>query len=511
MPPDEQEKLKDWILENVPAAKRAPTKWGAYIAEAPGTLVSPYAKGDVVRTEKLFKLFRPKITDTGQDEAYAREIALVRVKLGMERRGIKTRHAAIKKDLPKYCKAYDDIENTIRRKLKITKKYEAENCPKGEFNINSPKQFPDALERAGMVDDWIYTDKGNRSTSVENLNKCITDKKFLDAYAMYSILGTYINTFLGPWKEIGAKSDGYIFPTFNQVRTADRGESGKGFGTKTGRPSVSNPNFNNLPANIAKSKNWENLLKLQTYLKRYGVNFIGLRDYIGPSSGNTLVGRDYAQQELRVLAHYEDGALMRAYQANPLLDIHAEVISMVYDRYGITLTRDEVKAIAFGLLYGLGIPGLSEKLDTSYDEAKELKGAYLDVLPGVKDLQKELKALARNDDPLRTWGGRVYYCEPDKIINGSYRSFEYRLINILVSGTSADITKDAMLGIDGAIDGGIIMQIYDEIVVDTPNHKRDLATMREVMERPRIDVPLPTDAEYSKISWARMREYRDPK
>ena len=509
MPPDEQDELKDWILTNVEGAKRAPTKWGAHIAKAPGKLVGKYARGDVVRTEKLYKLFRPIIAER-MDEAYDREIRLVKTKLSMESRGIQTRHKAIKRDYPKYKKAWDDVDKALRRKLKITKAIDADS-PNGFFNINSPAQLADALDRNDLVNEWVYTDKGSRSVSVENLKQSCTDKRFLNLYAIYSTLGTYLNMYMAPWLNAGAKDGGRIYPTFNQVRTNQDHGDFKSYGTKTGRPSVSNPNFNNLPANIYKSKNRDVLIALKSYLAKYGVNFVGLRDYIAPSAGNYLAGRDYAQQEIRVLAHYEDGALMRAFQTDPRLDIHNYMIGQIRAQFGVTLSRDQVKAIAFGLIYGLGLTGLADKLDTTYDQAKRLKRAYLGFMPGVTDLDKALRRNADADEPIYTLGGRRYYCEPDKIIKGEYRSFEYRLINLLIQGTSADMTKDAMLRIDEALPDTIILQLYDEIITDTPDHKHALEVMRDCMERPYLDVPTPTDAEYSKFSWARMREYKDPK
>lgn len=519
MDPDEQDELRDWILDNVTwpdpvtgkiiKASRAPTKWGAHIAKAPGKLVGKYARGDVVRTEKLYKLFRPIVAER-MDEAYNRELRLVKTKLSMERRGIQTRHSAIKRDLPKYKKAIADTQVAIKRKLKITKAIDADS-PNGFFNINSPAQLAEAIDRAGLVDDWNYTDKGARSVSVENLRATCNDKRFLKLYSIFSTLTTYVNMYLGPWLDTSTRNNGRIQPTFNQVRTNQDHGDFKSYGTKTGRPSVSNPNFNNLPANIYKSKNRDTLLAVRDYLAKYGINFVGLRDYIAPSAGNYLAGRDYAQQELRVLAHYENGALMRAYQADPFFDVHNHMIELIADTFGVTLTRDQVKAIAFGLIYGLGLPGLAEKLDTTYDEAKSLKRSYLEFLPGIKDLDEQLREYADNDLAIHTLAGRAYKCEDDKIIKGVYRSFEYRLINLLIQGTSADITKDAMVRIDDALPGTIILQLYDEIITDTPNHKHALAVMRDCMEGDYLDVPLPTDAEYSKVSWARMREYKDPK
>jgi DNA polymerase I-like protein with 3'-5' exonuclease and polymerase domains len=510
MPPDEQDELKNWILEHVPAAKRKPSSWGAYIAEAPGKLVAKYAKGDTLRTDKLFNLWYPQVREMNMLPAYHREINLIHVKLSMETGGVHTAHRRLKKDLPRYQNAQLACIASLRRKLKINKAIEVE-CPKGFFNINSNDQLADALEWAGMVDEWVLTDKGNRSTSVENLQAVVTDKHFLKMYAIYSTLETYINTFLGPWYETGLKTGGVIHPTFNQVRTEPK-YGGKGVGTKTGRPSVTNPNFNNIPANVEDAKNAAILKTVAAHLKKFGVNFIGLRDYITPAPGQYLIGRDYAQQELRILAHYEDGALMRAYREDPNLDIHAAIQRLLHDRLSLWLTRKAIKKIAFAIIYGYGLEALADELETTYDEAKRIKQAYMSTLPGVRDLQRELKMQAQADEPIRTFGGRLYYCEPPKFVNGSFRSFEYKLLNLLIQGTAADITKEAMVRIHKHPDfqGRIILQLYDEIVVDTPAPDHDMKIMKYEMENAMtLDVALPTDGEISKVSWAKMKPYKD--
>ncbi len=512
MPPDEQTELKDWILANVPGAKKAPTKWGKYIALAPGKLVGKYANGDTIRTEKLFKLFMPYITETGMVEAYQVEKDIVRVKLAMERHGIQTASKKLKRDAPKWQAAHDALHASLFRKLRITPAYEAD-CPKGFFNLNSTDQLADALEEEGLVTEWILTDKGNRSTSLENLTEVVSDKHFLKTYAMYSALDKMLTGFIGPWIETGDRDGGgRIYPTFNQVRSDHKYGGGSGGGTKTGRPSVSNPNFNNIPADVAESKNAAVLLQLQAYVKKFGLNFIGLRDYITPTPGNYLIARDYIQQELRVLAHYEDGALMQTFNENPTIDIHANIAAEMTERTGITLKRKASKTIAFGILYGFGLDTLAEALDTTYNEAKYLRQTFLSMLGGVGQLQKWLKQSERNDTPIHTLAGREYYCEDPKYINGQLRYFGYKLLNLLIQGTSADITKRAMIDAHDALTGQMIIQLYDEIIVDTPDHKGDLIILRGCMEsayRDRLDVGLPTDGEYSKVSWGRMRAYVD--
>jgi len=510
MPPTEQERLRDWILENVPGAKRAPTKWGRYIALAPGKLVGIYANGDTIRTEKLFKLFMPYIDEHGMRDAYQVEKDIVRVKLAMERHGIQTNSKKLKRDAPKWQAAHDAARASILRKLKINKAYEA-NCPKGFFNLNSGDQLADALENAGMVDEWVLTEKGNRSTSLENLQEVVTDKNFLKMFAIYSTLEKSITGFLRPWIETGNRAgNGRIYPQFNQVRNDSKYGDGSGGGTKTGRPSVSNPNFNNIPANVKDAKNADVLLNVQKFVKKFGLNFIGLRDYITPTPGNYLIARDYTQQELRVLAFYEDGALLQTFNDNPGIDIHQEIADEMTERTGIELQRKTSKTIAFGILYGYGLNTLAEALDTTRNDAKYLRDTFLSMLGGIKELGKWLKKCERLDKPIHTINGREYWCEDPKIINGKLRYFGYKLLNLLIQGTSADITKRAMITAHGALKGQLIIQLYDEIIVDTPDYKHDLRVLRDAMESAYsdvLDVALPTDGEYSKTSWARMRPY----
>jgi len=512
MPPDEQTELKDWILANVPGAKKAPTKWGKYIALAPGKLVGKYANGDTVRTEKLFNLFMPYIVERNMVEAYEVEKDIVRVKLAMERHGIQTASKKLKRDLPKWQAAHDAARRSLFRKLMITPAYERD-CPKGFFNLNSNEQLADACERAGLVEEWILTDKGNRSTSQENLTEVVTDKHFLKVFGIYSTIEKYLSGFIKPWIDTGDRAgDGRIYPTFNQVRSDHKYGGGSGGGTKTGRPSVSNPNFNNIPANAEESKNAVTLAHVKTHVKKFGINFIGLRDYITPTPGNYLIARDYSQQELRVLGHYEDGALMQTFNENPDIDIHANIAAEMTERTGILLKRKASKTIAFGILYGYGLDTLAEALDTTYNEAKYLRQTFLNMLKGVGQLQKWLKQCERTDRPIHTLAGREYYCEDPKYIDGNLRYFGYKLLNLLIQGTSADITKRAMIDAHAALKGQLVIQLYDEIIVDTPDHKGDLIILREAMEsayRDRLDVALPTDGEYSKVSWGRMRGYVD--
>lgn len=530
MPPDEQTRLRNWIVKNVPecAAKakknkgKPPKDWGRWIGRAPGRLVSPYAKGDVLRTMKLFKFYMPYIRDAGMIEAYERELALIPLKLKMERAGVMTDARRLKRDIPKFAKARDKIEHRIRRRLDITKTYEAK-LPKGFFNLNSGQQVADALERANKVDPkgWIYTEpsdaypEGQRSTSLENLKVVCPDKKLITDLGMRSVCSTYCDTFLGPWIETGARDGGRIHPTFNLIRTTDEHGGSGTKGTKTGRPSSSAPNFNNVPANAADSKNSVVLLALAAFLKReVSLLFLGLRDYIIPDPGCIFIDRDYNQQEMRVFAHYENGALMDAYRENPKLDVHDMVKEIVMKLFGFVLPRKAIKIIAFMVIYGAGLDKLAFELGVDREAADEMRGAYLAAIPGLPDLDDELKEMVRENVPLRTWGGRLYDCE-ERVYSrklGRWLDFDYKMLNLLIQGSSADITKEAMLKVDASIAGDIRLQVYDELLANTTRstYRRDMARMREAMESvENLDVLLPTTGAYSSASWGRMKDYRE--
>lgn len=534
MPPDEQTELRDWICANVPEviAKmkknkgKPPRDWGAYIARAPGGLVGKYAKGDVVRTMKLFKLFFPRIRAEGMEDAYKRELRLIRLKLNMERQGLQTAAKKLERDLPKFEAVRDMLEGRIKKRLKINASYER-TLPKGFFNLNSGQQVADAFELAGKVDpdNWIYTEPsdsypdGQRSTSVKNLKRVCKDRKLLLDIGMHSVVETYVNTFLRPWLETGATTGGRIHPTINLIRSTDETGGSGTRGTKTGRPSVSQPNFNNIPANAAESKNAEVLLSLADLcFRELNLRFLGLRDYIIPDDGCAFIDRDYSQQEIRVCAHYENGPLMRAYQANPRMDVHKMVEEIVSRQFGVRLPRKAIKIIAFMVIYGSGLDHLAEELTDAgipvdKDGAGEMRGVYLSAVPGIPELADELKQIAREGSPIRTWGGRLYYCEKPMYSRKHKRwmDFDYKMLNLLIQGGSADITKHAMLAVDEAIDGDIRLQVYDQIVanVDRGNYRTEMRRMREAMEDIELDVALPTDGAYSFESWARLKPIKE--
>ncbi len=458
LPPEEQEELKDWIIENVPEARRAKQQWGAYISFAPGKLVGRYARGDTDRTYLLYRYIMPYIKDTGMEAANTREKELNPIILEMESKGVLVDSKRLKKDLPKYEKMYKRLENACSKML-------------GGININSGKQLAEALLEGGFVDDLPITEKGNYQTGRDVLDEYILDPVLKKKLQQHSKLDKILSSYMRKWAQT---PNGIIYPWFSATRGERKG------GTKTGRFSS---NFQQVP----KAPDDPNLPFM--------------RNYIVAPPGFVLIKRDYSQQELRILAHLEQGALLNAYIANPIMDMHAEVKRLILQVSGVDLNRSDVKIINFGTIYGMGIAGIARKLGISYDEAKKLKNLHSKALPGLVEVNKRLKALARRGEPLYTHGGREYYAEKD---------FEYRQLNIYVQGSAADHTKEAMIRVNEAIkeyDARILSQVHDELIVlaHKSNAKRVNKIFKEAMEFKYFDVQTPSDGAMG-VSWGDMKE-----
>lgn len=490
MPPDEQEELQEWILENVfKKNKKKPTKkdpLGAHIAEAPGKLAGRYAIGDIVRTKKLFNLYRIDIKDRGMVDAYTREKLCMPIFEEMSEVGVKVSVAKLRKDSKVWIK-----ENEIRGKW-ICKRLKVKSLEV----IDSSKQLAEALDKAGKILHWILTEKGNRSTARDNLMKVCTDKKLIEQLGKYSKMKTFISTFALPWLKTASEHGGRVYPSFNQVRSTD--DAGKGRGTRTGRPSSFNPNFLNVPRN------------------QEDPDLPNMRDYIIPDEDSSFVLRDYSQQELRILAHYEEGKLYQAYKDDVTMDAHDLVGKLITEATGHEYKRKDVKIVNFGVVYGMGVPGIAMKTESSAEEARELKKAHGLALPGVKELAKEITKHCKKGNPITTWGGREYYVEEPKIIKGQKRDFYYKLLNYLVQGSAADCTKEAMIRADKGlkkIGGRLVLQVYDEILACVPKgmEKEGHRILKQAMESVEFDVYMLSDGKTGKKSWGSAVKYKDPK
>ncbi len=485
-PPSEQEMLHDWILANVKEATRKTA--GAYIAKAPAELVAPYAIGDVDRTYGLFQYFMAELRrEPRLIRAYQRELKVTRTLIKMERRGIPIRTGVLEKDIKRYEKTLEEIEIALLRKLKVRHPKEA----RAEFSW-SGKNFANLLLKSGLVKELPMTEKGNASVSAESL-ATVMPKKLAHEFEVRSQIAVCLQTFMRPWMAQTSETGGTFHVKFNQVRGDYHG--GSAIGARTGRLS-SSPNFQNV---IRGDKD---------------ARVPKLRDYVGRGRFALLGQRDASQQELRITAEYEDGPFKAAYLKNPRQDGHTMVGELIRETTGIVLDRYPVKTINFAILYGAGINKLAAQLGVSKEEAKRLLEAHRKALPGIPALQRALKERAMLNEPIFTWGGRRYYCEKPRMIDGRLRTFEYKMLNVLVQGSAADCTKQAMVNYDSlgafAEENPMLLQVHDELIFGIFDKRIAREAQRRVREAfadlEDFSIPMLSDGKIGAVSWQRMKK-----
>lgn len=505
MKPEERDALLDFAVAQkwVP---RTAKKIGHLIWKMPGDLVGRYADGDTVRTLRLFKKAYPYAAERSMLEAYDRDRRLMPILLQNEREGIESDVRLMKKDAKLYAQAQESSDAWLRKQLKSP-----------SLNIDSDAELADALVASGRADPDLFmlTPSGNRSVAKDSLIGAVTDKKVLQVLQYRSRLGTSKGTFLDPWLAEAEASGGRVFPSWNQVRTV--GAKGSA-GARTGRMSASR--FMNVPKEFEEKEGVFEMPRFKGFAGLDGGVLPDLplvRKYCLPDKGTLWCKRDYSQQEIRVLAHYEDGALLARYLDDPAMDVHTVAAQMMLAEQGFPFTlqqmRKLMKTIGFGLIYGMGLGAMAEKMGVDMATAKRLRDAYLALFPGLKDLQDNLKAMAANDEPLRTWGGREYFCEPPKFSKekGRVLTFEYKLINYLIQGSSADCTKEAIIRYhDVRKDGRFLVTVHDELDFCAPRGavKSEMKIMRDVMASIEFDVVMLSDGATGK-SWGDLADYKE--
>jgi len=454
LPPDEQTELKNWIIKNIKGAKES--NWGEFIAFAPGDLVGKYAIGDIDRTELLYYEFHPYIVEHGMSEAYLTEKIVLPITLEMERKGVPIDVKRLNQDLKAAYKLRDKSIDAVKKKLGVK-----------EFNPGAPTQVIPLFEKAGLVhpDDWITTEKGNIRIGIEHLSQVCNDKNIIKHMEMHSKLTKVISTYMEPWLK-SAKDHGVFYPWFNQTR------GDNDHGTKSGRFSS---NFQQTPREPD-----ERLVGLPW-----------MRNYVtGDSSKHIVLRRDFCQQEVRILAYYEDGELYNAYLKNPHLDVHDLVGMLIKERSGLDLSRIIVKTCNFLIIYGGGAPALQEQLGLSLSECKTILKAHAKALPGAKELANDIMKQCKRGEPIYTAGGREYYAE---------RGYEWRMTNMLIQAGAADHAKRSMIRIHEAFkkleDTRIMITVHDEFIVSTPyTSKKDKAmvmtTFRDAMNNDDLFNPI---------------------
>lgn len=518
MKPEERDAVADWLIAHQPvpnvkisASKGSDHYFMKYLAFAPGDLVGTYANGDTIRTSKLFKFLWPDIQKRNMLKAYDRERKLMPILLGMERSGVPVDTDQLRKDVKTYSQWFTKVEQWICRYLGTTM---------DALNLDSGNQLMKALIASGKVNEKDvprtkpskHHPLGKYQTNKEALLIVIKDRVLLGMLKYRTQLKTCLGTFMKPWLETAEQSAGLIFTQWNQIKST-HGDGN--IGTRTGRLS-STPNFQNMAKEFNPIFLHED--KKNTELPPCPLRGLPslplIRSYIIPFEGHTFVDRDYSQQEPRILAHFDGGALMRKYLENPWIDFH-DYAKDELALMGLFYTRKPVKNTNLGLIYGMGVGKLAVKNNMAVDEASTLKKAILKLYPGLKEMYAEMKVRAREKQPIRTWGDREYYCEEPKLIDGRIQEYDYKMVNCLIQGSAADCTKEAIIQFDDERkrlkrwEWKLILNVHDQLTVSVPiaHTVQSMDVLKTAMEGVQFDVPMLTEGSTSQTNWHKLIDY----
>ncbi|MBR0165385.1 MAG: DNA polymerase I [Prevotella sp.] len=344
----------------------------------------------------------------------------------------------------------------------------------GQFNIASPKQVGEILfDKLKIVEKAKKTKTGQYVTSEDVLqqlkhkHEIVAD--ILEHRGLKKLLGTYVDAL----PSLINKRTGHIHTSFNQTITA------------TGRLSSSDPNLQNIPIRGEDGKE--------------------IRKAFVPEPGCLFFSADYSQIELRVMAHLsQDENMIRVFKEGK--DLHAATAANIYKKPIEEVSRDErtkSKRANFGIIYGITVFGLAERLDIPRDEAKMLIDGYFATFPQVHDYMERSKQVAREKGYVTTLFGRRRYLPDINSHNATVRGFaERNAINAPIQGTAADIIKVAMIRIfqrfkAEGIKSKMILQVHDELnfsVVPEEKEFVEKIVIEEMQNAITLAVPLVADS-----------------
>jgi DNA polymerase-1 len=513
MPPEERDAVVDWLKKNLPFTRqRQPNgqyeKWEAYIAYAPGALVGMYACGDVTRTIKLFNKLYPEIVDRGMLDAYNVERETMPIMLANEREGIRVDHPLLIKEVAEYTKALETADVWLRKSLKSP-----------NLNLNSDEEVAEAFAQNGWVDDdqWTITKGGKRSVSKKNLRpEMVNNKRGQQVFGYRNKLTTVLATMTTMEKQAAltsAKSRLKI-PTIHTHWNQVKGDKG---GAGTGRLS-STPNFQNISKDMEAGGDGfvhPSFLKSLPHLPL-------MRKFFLPDKGGMWIHRDYSQQELRILAHFEDGALLAAYNENyravqageipesQTLDVHG-IVDAVLKSFGLDFPRGKVKNVVFQKVYGGGLDAICAVLGCDRATAKKVIEALMVALPGYAELERDVKAEGRAGRAITTWGGREYFVRPAGYSERFKRfmTYEYMLLNYLIQGSAADCTKRALINYHNhpKRQARFLVGVHDELNASSPKARVfiEMKTLQECMADVDFALPMLSGGKVG-INWASLKK-----
>jgi DNA polymerase I len=438
--------------------------------------VVPYACADADMTLRLAHTIKPELEAREQWDLFQDlEMQLLPVLTEMELTGIKV-------DLDWLETLSSELDARLMRLEEEVHRYAGI-----DFNVNSTQQLSDVLfDTLGLSTRGTRKTKtGHYSTRASVLEGLKGDHPIVESILDYRELSKLKSTYVDALPDLINEDTGRIHTSYNPT------------GTVTGRISSSNPNLQNIPIRTEEGRR--------------------VRRAFVAEDGWLLVGADYSQIELRVMAHVSgDESMIEAFRRNE--DIHSTTAAAVF---GVAL--DEVsydqrriaKAVNFGLIYGQSAYGLARQLDLSFEEAQSFIDRYFDRFPGVQSYMNHIQEVAEAQGYVETLLNRRRYfpelTDGNKISSRRRQAALRMVINTPIQGTAADIIKLAMIRMDRMLNekhlrARMLLQVHDEVVLEVPESQIEetlpiiRSTMRDAFN---LVVPLKVDIETGP-NWQEM-------
>ena len=421
-----------------------------------------YACEDADVTLKLKNILEQELKKNDAEKLfYEIEMPLVPVLVNIESNGVRLDTEALKQSSEHFTTRLQSIEKEIY------------TLAEGEFNIASPKQVGEILfDKLKIVEKAKKTKTGQYVTSEEVLESLRNKHDIIGKILEYRGLKKLLSTYIDALPQLINPKTGRIHTSFNQTVTA------------TGRLSSSNPNLQNIPIRDEDGKE--------------------IRKAFIPDDGCSFFSADYSQIELRIMAHLsEDKNMIDAFLSG--YDIHAATAAKIYkvDIKEVTADmRRKAKTANFGIIYGISVFGLAERMNVDRKEAKELIDGYFETYPQVKSYMDKSIQVAREHGYVETIFHRKRFLPDINSRNAVVRGYaERNAINAPIQGSAAEIIKVAMARIyerfkAEGLKAKMILQVHDELNFSVPAKEKEIVeqvVIEEMEKAYRMHVPLKAD------------------
>jgi DNA polymerase-1 len=426
-----------------------------------------YACEDADVTLKLKNILEYELKKNNvEDLFYHIEMPLIPVLAYMERNGVRLDTEALKESSEHFRERIEIIEQNI---YQLAGK---------SFNIASPKQVGEILfDKLKIIEKAKKTKTGQYTTSEETLENLRYKHPIVEKILEHRGLKKLVNTYIDALPKLINSQTKKIHTSLNQTITA------------TGRLSSSNPNLQNIPIRDEDGKE--------------------IRKAFIPNDGCLFFSVDYSQIELRIMAHLsEDQNMIEAFLNNQ--DIHIATAAKIYkieiDKVNSDMRR-KAKTANFGIIYGISVFGLADRMNVERKEAKELIDGYFETYPQIKEYMEKSIQTAKKQGYVETVFHRKRYLPDINSQNAIVRGYaERNAINAPIQGSAADIIKVAMIRIHERFKmenkkTKMILQVHDELNFSVPIEEKDRVqkiVIEEMEKAYNMQVPLKVDYGWGK-------------